>query len=131
MTRGGIGKDDQLRMFASTSTRDEVIARWIEPRSADGSEAQTLLLSSDTTCRLKSLTISPSEYPWQPVRALENQRYRRTLLTIKQRVTFFIFSKRPFPDKLLDVLGGSFEAKGFFVDSWDKRGRAKSLMDAR
>jgi hypothetical protein len=61
--RGHIDKNDQLRMFASTSVRDEIIPRWIEIRSADGKDAQTLLLSSATTCDLKSLVISPNEHP--------------------------------------------------------------------
>jgi hypothetical protein len=61
--RGHIDKNDQLRMFASTSTRDEIIPRWIEIRSADGKDTQTLLLSSATTCDLKSLVISPDEHP--------------------------------------------------------------------
>lgn len=61
--REHINKNDRLRMFASSSTEDELIPRWIEIRSADGRDAQTVLLSSDTTCDLKSLIISPNPRP--------------------------------------------------------------------
>ena len=59
--RGNIGKSDRLRMFASTSALDEMIPRWIEVSSADGSEVQSVLLSATTTCDLKSLAILPNE----------------------------------------------------------------------
>jgi len=58
-----INKTDQLRMLASTSVDDDIVPRWIEIRSADGKEAQTLLLSRDTTCDLKSLIIAPDTRP--------------------------------------------------------------------
>ena len=61
--RAQINKDDQLHMLASSSTNDEIVPRWIEIRSADPSDSQTLLLSSDTSCDLKSLTISPNARP--------------------------------------------------------------------
>lgn len=59
--RGDIGKNDRLRMFASTSALNEIVPRWIEVRPSGGREVQSVLLSSSTTCDLKSLVILPNE----------------------------------------------------------------------
>jgi len=59
LSRGQIALQDELRLIASTSTRDEITPRWIEIRPFSGNDVQTLLLSAGTVCDLRSLVISP------------------------------------------------------------------------
>jgi hypothetical protein len=63
LSRTGIGLQDELRLIASAGVSDEVIPRWIEIRTFNGNDVQTLLLTADTFCDLKSLVLSPKPRP--------------------------------------------------------------------
>jgi hypothetical protein len=63
ISRTGIGQQDEVRLIASAGVSDEVIPRWIEIRPFSGSDVQTLLLTTDTFCDLKSLVLSPQPRP--------------------------------------------------------------------
>lgn len=62
-SRTGIGLQDEVRLIASAGVSDEVVPRWIEIRPFSGNDVQTLLLTSDTFCDLKSLVLSPKPRP--------------------------------------------------------------------
>lgn len=62
-SRTGIGAQDEVRLIASAGDSDEVIPRWIEIRPFNGIDVQTLLLTADTFCDLKSLILSPKPRP--------------------------------------------------------------------
>ena len=63
VSRGGIGQQDEIRLVASAGVSDEITPRWIEIRPFNNSNVQTLLLTRDSFCDLKSLTISPKNRP--------------------------------------------------------------------
>ncbi len=62
-TRPTIGVQDEVKLVAAAKADAEVIPRWIEIRPFSGTDVQTLLLSPDTVCDLKSLVISPKPRP--------------------------------------------------------------------
>jgi hypothetical protein len=56
--RSDIALGDEIRLVVNAGISDEVIPRWIEIRPVNGSSIQTILLTRDTLCDLKALTIS-------------------------------------------------------------------------
>lgn len=63
INRAGIGQQDEIRMVASAGVSDEITPRWIEIRPFNEGNVQTLLLTSDSFCDLKSLVISQKNRP--------------------------------------------------------------------
>ena len=63
LSRGSIGQQDEIRLIASGGDGEEMTPRWIEVRPFSGDGVQTLMLSPDSFCDLKSLVISPKNRP--------------------------------------------------------------------
>jgi hypothetical protein len=63
LSRAGIGQQDEIRLVASAGVSDEITPRWIEIRAFNNGDVQTLLLTRDSFCDLKSLVISLKNRP--------------------------------------------------------------------
>jgi len=63
ISRSGIGQQDEIRLVASAGVSDEITPRWIEIHPFNDSNVQTLMLTPDSFCDLKSLVISPKNRP--------------------------------------------------------------------
>ncbi len=61
--RGNIGIQDEVRLVIAASTDDFITSRWLEIRPFNESGVQTLLLTDETFCDLRSLVIAPKRRP--------------------------------------------------------------------
>jgi len=63
VSRGNIGIQDEVRLVIAASTDDFITARWLEIRPFNETGVQTLLLTDETFCDLRSLVIAPKRHP--------------------------------------------------------------------